>query len=162
MIESLKLIKTEEKVNLVFAGKRSPYLQELIAQAEKNGSENQVYFPGHVDLEDLPGVYQGAKGLFYPSFREGFGIPMVEAMFSDLRVITTQGSVFREIAGEFGIFCDPDSSFDFSVAMREVWENQRLTEENEAKMHAHRAQFHPVEAARRMMGIYKDTLQPEA
>ena len=158
VIESLKLVKAEEKINLVFAGTRSVYVQELIAKAEKSGLENQVFFPGYIEMEDLPALYQGAKGLFYPSFQEGFGIPLVEAMFSGLKIITTGGSVFREIAGDFGHFCDADSSFDFSVAMRQVWEEEPASGDLLNKMNAHKEKFHPKTAAKRMMELYREVM----
>lgn len=81
-----------------------------------------VHFP---DIEDehIMAMIQGAEALLYPSFSEGFGIPILEGFAAGVPVITSDISAMPEIAGEAAIKVDPYSSEDISKAMMEVSTN---------------------------------------
>ena len=62
---------------------------------------------GYVDEEDLRALYRGALALVLPSFHEGFGLPIIEAMASGTPVACSDIPVFREIASEAALYFDP-------------------------------------------------------
>jgi glycosyltransferase involved in cell wall biosynthesis len=63
----------------------------------------RVLFPGYVDEEDLPGLYAGATLFVLPSFDEGFGLPVLEAMASGTPVIASDRGALPEVLGESGV-----------------------------------------------------------
>jgi glycosyltransferase involved in cell wall biosynthesis len=72
----------------------------------------RVHFTGYVPDEDLPALYSGATALLYPSFYEGFGLPVLEAMASGTVPIVSNSTAPQEVAGDAGIGVDahdPDS-----------------------------------------------------
>lgn len=64
-------------------------------------------YPGYIPHADLPAIYNGAQAFLYPSLRESFGIPILEAMACGIPVITSNTSAIPEIAGKHAILIDP-------------------------------------------------------
>ena len=77
---------------------------------EKLTKHPNIIFTGYIPDEDLPSLYQNALLYVFPSLYEGFGIPIIEAQFSNCPVLCSDIPVFREIAGNSAEFCIPDSN----------------------------------------------------
>jgi len=118
LIKAYKL--ASPSIPLVIVGRGADY-KKLMAQEILNlGIEKNVLFLDYVPLSDLPGIYQNAHLFVFPSFFEGFGLPIVEAMFSGTPVITTKGSCFPEAGGEHCVYVDPHGPKELCGALREV------------------------------------------
>ncbi|RZK82449.1 MAG: glycosyltransferase, partial [Pedobacter sp.] len=61
-------------------------------------------------FSDLPGIYQMAKIFVYPSLYEGFGIPIIEALYSGVPVIAATGSCLEEAGGPCSLYTDPHNT----------------------------------------------------
>lgn len=98
----LLLIKSlEEKsieLPLVIVGKKTSYFNYLQEYIIKKKLSNKVFFFDNIPFIEFPKLYQGASLLVYPSIIEGFGIPVLEAMFSNLPVAVTKGTSMEEAA----------------------------------------------------------------
>ncbi len=90
--------------HLVLAGRPTPYAEKIRAFVRENGMEERIHFLSHVPLKDLALLYRAAKVFVYPSVFEGFGIPLIEALYSGTPVITNAHGVFPEAAGPGGIY----------------------------------------------------------
>lgn len=77
-----------------------------------------------VSDEELPLLYAAAKVLLYPSFYEGFGLPILEAMTCGTPVITSNVSSMPEVAGEAAFYVDPHSEKDIKDKLRLVMEDK--------------------------------------
>jgi glycosyltransferase involved in cell wall biosynthesis len=77
----------------------------------------RVHFTGYVPDGDLPALYSGAIGFLYPSFYEGFGLPVLEAMASGLVPIVSRATAPDELAGDAGIAVNPDDHKSIASAI---------------------------------------------
>ncbi|MFH0943423.1 MAG: glycosyltransferase family 1 protein [Candidatus Beckwithbacteria bacterium] len=75
---------------------------------------------GFIPDEDLAGLYSGAKAFVYPSFYEGFGLPVLEALSCGCPVITSNNSSLPEIGGEAAIYINPQSTENLSQAIKQL------------------------------------------
>ena len=87
----------------------------------------RVFHLQNVSLQDLAGLYQNASIFGYPSIFEGFGIPIIEALFSKVPVITSTGSCFSEAGGPHSIYVDPYNVNQIREAIISIWGNTEKT-----------------------------------
>jgi glycosyltransferase involved in cell wall biosynthesis len=85
-----------------------------------------VHFLGYVPPRDKVALYQLALAFIYPSFYEGFGLPVWEAMAAGLPVITSFSTSLPEIAGGAAIIVDPYNIKEISWAMQQIASNPAL------------------------------------
>jgi glycosyltransferase involved in cell wall biosynthesis len=75
---------------------------------------------------DKPALYRLAGALVYPSFYEGFGLPILEAMASGCPVIAGNNSSQGEVLADCGLLVDPYDINSITEAMSELWRNNEL------------------------------------
>ena len=120
----IKLIKAfeliEDRIQLVLVGKKG-WMYEPIFQAIKDSpKKDDIFWLNYVDSEDLSALYQSAVCFILPSLYEGFGIPVVEAMSNGCPVVVSRTSSLPEIAGDAGIFINPESIEDIAKGMKKA------------------------------------------
>src|SRR5258708_36874763 len=96
----------DKSPQLVIAGKRG-WLDDEIFRAAQDGLNENVKFIGYVPEEDLSALYSGALCFVYPSYFEGFGLPVLEAMQCGAPVITGNQTSLPEVAGDAAHLFDP-------------------------------------------------------
>lgn len=104
------LTKSKKKMPLLIADLDEEYIDDIL---EKNGIKwikEFLFYPGYICNKDLVDLYNGAFVFLYPSLRESFGIPILEAMACGTPVIVGNTSAMPEIAGNDAILVDPYKS----------------------------------------------------
>lgn len=148
-------------INLVLVGSDG-WLSDDIHQLLDSDAEEAsggVYMTGFVDADDLPLIYAGAELFCYPSFDEGFGLPILEAMKSGVPVITSDRAVFREVAGDAAVFVEPTDVDALSEAMAKVLQDSKLAA-NLREAGRHRAsEYSWKRSAEVMVDIYRDVCE---
>ncbi len=93
-------------IPLIIIGRNTAYAEKIRRYISEFGLESQVTILHDVSNEELPVFYQMAKIFIYPSTFEGFGIPIIEALYSGTPVITSEGSCFSEPGGLHSIYIE--------------------------------------------------------
>jgi glycosyltransferase involved in cell wall biosynthesis len=139
---------------LVFVGKETWYSKELHEAVNASGMCGRVHFAGFVDDTDLVQFY-GACDLFvYPSFYEGFGIPILEAMACGRAVACSGTTAMPEVADAAGILFDPNSTTEMAGAIRDVLLNPELRMRLERLGMQRASLFSWEKAASRTLDVY--------
>lgn len=111
---------------LVIPGNPTPRQRELAELAERLGIGEAVRFPGWVSERDLEGLYRHAACFAFPSLREGFGLPLLEAMARDLPVACSRASALPEVAGDAALYFDPESVEDIAATVTRLLADRAL------------------------------------
>lgn len=139
---ALSLVKAIHGTNLklVLIGKEKKYAKRIHKYIKEHKLDSQIWILKNVDLSDLAAIYQLATVFCYPSLCEGFGIPIIEALYSGLPVITTEDGCFPEAAGPSSIFVDPVNILQIRTSLFELYSNpeQRKKMSVEGKIYAQR------------------------
>lgn len=90
--------------------------------------------------QELPGLYAASRGVLYPSWTEGFGLPVLEALATGRPVVTGDDAVFREVAGDLGAFVDPADDDALLEAIRAIEVSEESDEAANARRQ-HAAQY---------------------
>ena len=138
-------------INLVIVGSLSYKSPEIITLMEElKAYKNRVIFTGFVPDEDLRVLYSGAKAFIFPSLREGFGIPVLEAMQCGTPTITSNVTSLPEIAGDAAILINPLDSDELCQAMLTLLSDQDLRDQLKHKGIERAKQFSWEKCARKL------------
>ena len=84
------------------------------------GATPGVIFHGFVDDAEIAGVYEGAVGFVYPSYLEGFGVPLLEALMHGLPAVASVTGACPEVGGDLVAYCDPDDHVGLAGELRRI------------------------------------------
>jgi glycosyltransferase involved in cell wall biosynthesis len=98
------------------------------ALAVKLGIAERVEMLGPVPQEDLPALYKGAAVFLYPSRYEGFGLPLLEAMYQGVPAVAANTSSLPEVGGDAVLYCHPDDAAGLAQQVRALLTDQGLRE----------------------------------
>lgn len=111
LIEAYSLLRQSRQgvklPQLVLAGKRGWLDGEVFNAADRNVRGGDILFTGYVADEDLPALYSGALCFVYPSYFEGFGLPILEAMKCGAPVVAGNRTSIPELVADAGLLFDP-------------------------------------------------------
>jgi glycosyltransferase involved in cell wall biosynthesis len=140
---------------LVAIGKKTSYYKTLQGILQKEGITDKVIFLENVSFSDLPAIYQGTEVFVYPSIYEGFGIPVLEALYSKIPVITSNASSLPEVAGEHSICINPTNLEELIDALSNVLSKSDLRKTMIEQGYLHAQKFQNNLQAKQVYDIYQ-------
>jgi glycosyltransferase involved in cell wall biosynthesis len=141
---------------LVFVGKETWYSRDLHRAVSRSPVRDRVQFAGFVEDIDLVKFYGACDMFVFPSFYEGFGLPILEAMACGRAVACSQLTAMPEVANAAGILFDPGSKEEIARAMLDVLLNPELRARLE-RLGLHRAAgFSWEKSAAQTLEVYYD------
>ena len=158
IINALSLLPSELDIPLVVIGQGKGYLKQVKAEIARKGLTKQVYFLSDLQQSDLPALYQAAMAFLYPSHYEGFGIPLIESLFSRTPVLTANRSSLPEAAGEGGHYVDPAQAEDIAAGIEKLIEDSEYRKTLTEKGLAHIQRFDVEKSTAAVMDLYQDCL----
>jgi glycosyltransferase involved in cell wall biosynthesis len=164
LISAFSMIKRTKAIphQLVIAGRqdflRGPLQKQILAE----DILPHVVFTDFVPEELLPTLYAHAEVFVYPSFYEGFGLPVLEAMASGCPVIASNTSSLPEITGDAGLLVNPHQPEKLAQAIWMVISDGILRESLRRKGLERSRKFNWRETAERTISVYKKAVQAPA
>lgn len=159
------LLRKELDIPLVVIGEGGKYKQQVKDFIAQNGLQNKIIFLSEKDTvktdpdfrshKVFAAIYQSAVAMIYPSFFEGFGAPVLEALWSKLPVITSNVSCLPEAGGEGAYYVNPSQAEEIAEGMKRIYHDKELAATMIEKGWQHALRFAPDRYATNMMNIYK-------
>lgn len=160
--KGLKQVKERLAYPLVVIGDGGKYKEQVKAYIQQNGLNNDVFFLSEKfsnesfrSAKDFPAIYQLAIAMIYPSTFEGFGIPVLEALWSNIPVITSNVSCMPETGGNAAFYVDPSSEDEMANAMYFVATDEQLRANMITKGWQHAQNFTQQKCAAAVMKVYE-------
>ncbi|WP_079241584.1 glycosyltransferase family 4 protein [Chryseobacterium indologenes] len=142
-------------IPLVVVGRKTKYYQKIESFLKKNKMEKQVLFLEGVSMDELACLYKLADIFVYPSFFEGFGIPVIEALFSKTVVVTSNTSCLPEAGGKDSVYINPGNELDIRAKIKFLWENESERKRREEKGFEFVQRFNDEPIAKELINFYQ-------
>lgn len=122
LIEAFNILKTKYKIEhqLVLIGQKGWRYEQIFAAIEDSPWVSQVHHLNYLSDELVALFYSKADAFVYPSYYEGFGLPVLEAMTLGAPVITSNSSSLPEVAGDAALLVDPNDTTSLADAILKV------------------------------------------
>lgn len=118
----------DDDVCVVVVGAKTKYTEKVRAYISQNNLLHRVKIFHGVPFAHLPALYQMASTFVYPSVFEGFGIPVIESLYSGVPVIAATGSCLEEAGGPHSVYVDPHEESQLAAAIEKVLSDKTLAE----------------------------------
>lgn len=158
ILKAMNEVPVKYRRKLVVVGTGGDYYDRCRKYSATNGLDDLVEWRGYQSKEVLYDLYDKAIALIYPSTFEGFGIPVIEALYRGCPVITSDLSSLKEAGGEAAILVDPNSKEALAEAMIQLTLAQ--TRENLfSTFSMHLEQFDPKNLSEQLINLYAGLIQ---
>lgn len=145
--------KEKEKYHIKVVGKRGNDYENIIKIIEDKGLTNKIEFLGFVNDQQLDMLYAKAYAFVFPSFFEGFGLPVLEAMAKGTPVLCSNTSSIPEVGGKAVLTFDPQRPEDLCEQMQNLIKDCNLRKKMIAEGFEQAGQFTKLRAAERTLNV---------
>ncbi|MGK7887094.1 MAG: glycosyltransferase family 4 protein [Crocosphaera sp.] len=131
LIKAFEYLKNNHKIShkLILIGKKGWNYQNILEKIETSQFKEDIKHLNYVSDQLVAIFYSKAEAFIYPSFYEGFGLPVLEAMTLGSPVITSNTSSLPEVAGNAALYIDPNNYYELAEMMLKVVDNSTLRNE---------------------------------
>ena len=143
-----------ENYQLVIAGKSGWNYQSIFDKVREKALTKKVLFTGYISKEDKLKLLRATSCFCFPSFYEGFGLSILEAMQQGTPVITSNITSTKEIGGEAAIFIDPYKSTSIAQALKKVLGDENLRKSFIQRGYSHVEKFSWEKCVKETLDVY--------
>lgn len=159
LIEAYELLRDSRAESsfpqLVLAGKRGWLESDVFRAARASRWAGDILFTGYVPDQDLAALYSGALCFVYPSYFEGFGLPVLEAMQCGVPVIAGDRTSLPEIVKDAGLLVDPFDVHDLAAAIAQLIDDPGRRHELATRGLARATEFNWRTTAQSTLEVYQ-------
>jgi glycosyltransferase involved in cell wall biosynthesis len=155
LLSLLKAIKELPEQELVIIGNGKAYKEKCLQYIKSEELTKRVHFMPHLELAEMAAIYQEADILIYPSIFEGFGIPILEALFSRTPVITSKEGCFGEAGGPSSMYVDPLNPNEIKEAVQQILSDEDLQNKMIDEGYSYAQNFTDKKIAHNLMKVYQ-------
>ncbi len=158
ILKAMVVLEPQLQFPLVLVGRATAYQKELDDFIAAHNLQHRVTFLHKIDFTDLPLLYKAATLFVYPSVFEGFGIPIIEALYTGTPVISSTGSCFAEAGGPHSLYASPGNADELAQHIAEALQNTALRQQMITGGKLHTEQFNNRLLAAKLMQVYQSVL----
>ena len=158
LLTILKTLLELPNQKLVVIGRGKDYKRKCLRFIDTHNLSDRVFFLTGIDTEEMAAVYQNAQMLIYPSLFEGFGIPILEALFSKTPVISSKEGCFVEAGGSETKYIDPLSVHEMKEAIVDIQQSPDLQKTMISKGFEYAQNFTDQKIAANLFQVYNTLL----
>jgi glycosyltransferase involved in cell wall biosynthesis len=155
LLKAFAGIQDQAPHDLVLVGQRGWKWEPIFKEIERLKIQSRVHWIGYIPDEDRVLFYNGADFLVYPSWYEGFGMPLLEAMQCGCPVIASRVSSLPEVIGDAGLLIDPGKPEDLQRAMLRLVNEPGLVEKMKKAGFEQARHFSWVDSARKTLAVFE-------
>ena len=144
-------------IPLVIIGKKTKYHIEIEKELIRNPIK--IQFLEGVSIQELAGIYRLADIFVYPSLFEGFGIPIIEALYSNTVVVTSNTSSLTEAGGSDSVYINPLDIKDIRAKLLFLWENESERKRRAEKGKIFVQKFNDDIIAKNLTDVYEELMR---
>jgi len=158
LIRAFEKMKLSQKTNLklIICGPKGWMHEETFMTAKNSKFSNDIIFMGNVTRDYLDQLYKNAHIFVMPSFYEGFGLPVVEAMKNGCPCAISKNSSLSEIGDGAVLFFDPYDISDIANKIKILVDNDNLRREYSRKCLERAKKFNWVKSAKQHVDVFED------
>jgi len=153
---------TPEGVELVLAGKATDSARPWLDRMARPPLQGRVRHIGYVEADQRQALYEGARLLVQPSFEEGFGLPVLEAMSLGVPVVAANRGSLPELVGDAGALVDPEHPDEIATAIERVLADDHYAAACAAKGIARARDFSWERTAHLVVDVYRQAIDRHA
>jgi len=132
IIKAFEILKNNSVYNdlqLILVGKPGFGFTEVEQAINNSAYKKDIILPGWVEEKDLPIILSSAQVFVFPSFYEGFGLPILQAMSAGIPVVTSNFSSLPEIGGGACLFVDPNNISEIASNIEKILTDEKTRQE---------------------------------
>ncbi|MDR0983143.1 MAG: glycosyltransferase family 4 protein [Culturomica sp.] len=158
VVKAMKCVKQDLQLPLVIIGNGGDYKKQVMRYAETNGMADKLLWISNVhETETLRAFYKYASLFIYPSFYEGFGLPVTEALMCKTPVITSNVTSLPEAGGTSSVYVSPSNIEEIAAAIEKVLTDQSLRDfMRENGLQFALEQFNPQKLTAQVHKLYEE------
>jgi glycosyltransferase involved in cell wall biosynthesis len=153
------VVKEKLGITVVILGKPTEYISQLNQFISESNISKQVLFLHQTTTAELQAIYQMAEVMVYPSFFEGFGLPVLEAQASGCAVITSDISSLPEAGGDGARYVNPEDISQIGTSINDLLSDTQLRKKLILKGMANATLFSEEIVAKKLMKLYLALMQ---
>jgi len=149
----------QPRLPLLVVGQRDFSFESIFEVVQAHGLSDQVHFLERVGDAELPALIRHCAAFVYPTWAEGFGMPVLEAMACGVSVVTSNNTSLPEVAGDLAWMCDPADPASIARAIvLAVDEPDAAKLERHAKGLARARSFSWESSAERLLSVFRQQI----
>lgn len=147
-----------EDICLVAVGRKTEYANVVVEEAKRLGLSDRLLLIDNGDFSDFPAIYANAAAFVYPSFYEGFGIPILEAMNCGVPVVASNVTSLPEVGGDAALYIDPEDYETLGKHISNILDDKLLRNEMIRKGRLQADKFSEKNIADALWAVYREAM----
>jgi glycosyltransferase involved in cell wall biosynthesis len=160
LIKAFKLLRERGfDYLLVIGGRKDKRFLDLEKEIKNNRLEGKVILTDTLSREEISALYRKAIALTFPSFYEGFGLPILEAQSLGVPVLTSNVTALPEVAGEGALYVDPYNVDEIAKGMERIAFDEELRKDLIKKGFENIKRFSWEKAAKELLKVFREVYE---